>query len=80
MRSFAPVTEPYLPSDAHFVGRPSCALVYPRSGAWACFLADENGGMFLAEDATKTVALTAAMEAAIRWNAEVRLVNREDRL
>ncbi|MDR6955973.1 hypothetical protein J2X65_005360 [Ancylobacter sp. 3268] len=36
--------------------------------------------MFLAEDATKTVALTAAMDAAIRWNAEVRLVNREDRL
>jgi hypothetical protein len=69
-----------LPDDAHFLGRPREVMVYPASGGWACYVADDDGGCWLAEGVTKAEALAMGTEVALYWNAELVLRNRWERL
>jgi len=69
-----------LPNDAHYAGHPRCAMVYPACGGWACYIADDGGGVLIAEGVSKTDALQYAVDVALHWNAEIKLVNRWERL
>lgn len=69
-----------LPEDSHFLGRARDVMIYPASGGWTVYVADDNGGCWVAEGVTKTEAVTAGIEIAMYWNAELTLRNRWERL
>lgn len=65
-----------VPDDAKPIGRAREVLVAPDTDtSWCCLLTDEGGGSELAGGVTKRQALYAAVEAVLKFNAEMTLRN-----